>query len=54
MKLDKKKLNYVKEIDEKKILEKGLKSIPWLELDDGTLMDFSSAIDWINKQEVNE
>lgn len=54
MKLDKKEIKYIKEMDEEKILGRGLKSIPWLELDDGTLMDFSSAIDWINKQEVNE
>lgn len=55
MKLVRKGISYTKELNEEKILEKGLKSIPWLETEDGQLLDFKAANDWINNyQEVNE
>ena len=50
-KLDSKNIIYEKisDIDLKK--EKGIESVPILELEDGTMMDFSSAVKWVNQQE---
>lgn len=50
-KLEKKGATFTKEMDEEKIIAKGFKSIPWLEVD-GELMDFGTANDWINTLEV--
>lgn len=46
-KLEKKKIKFEKIIDEEIIISKGLKSIPWLEVD-GMLFDFHDANEWIN------
>lgn len=53
-KLKRKNIPFSKETKEDVILEKGLKSIPWLELEDGALLDFSAANNWINEQEAGE
>lgn len=54
-KFKKKNIEVIKEIDEDVIIAKGLKSIPWVQLQDGTMLDFKAANDWINAyQEVAE
>lgn len=46
-KMERKGIEFEKIIDEEIIIGKGLKSIPWLEVD-GTLFDCHDANDWIN------
>lgn len=46
-KLEKKGLKFEKITDENIIINKGLKSIPWLEVD-GEMLDFGAANTWIN------
>lgn len=54
-KFKKKNIEVIKEIDEEVIMGKGLKSIPWVQLQDGSMLDFKAANDWINNyQEVAE
>lgn len=54
-KFKKKNIEVIKEIDEEVIIGKGLKSIPWVQLQDGSMLDFKAANDWINNyQEVAE
>ena len=54
-KFKKKNIEVIKEIDEDVIIAKGLKSIPWVQLQDGSMLDFKAANDWINSyQEVAE
>ena len=54
-KFKKKNIEVIKEIDEDVIMGKGLKSIPWVQLQDGSMLDFKAANDWINSyQEVAE
>lgn len=54
-KFKKKNIEVIKEIDEDVIMGKGLKSIPWVQLQDGSMLDFKAANDWINNyQEVAE
>jgi arsenate reductase-like glutaredoxin family protein len=54
-KFKKKNIEVIKEIDEDVIIAKGLKSIPWVQLQDGSMLDFKAANDWINNyQEVAE
>ena len=54
-KFKKKNIEVIKEIDEDIIMGKGLKSSPWVELQDGSMLDFKAANDWINSyQEVAE
>ena len=49
------KLLGIKETDENIIISKGLKSVPWVQLQDGSMLDFKAANDWINNyQEVVE
>lgn len=50
-KLDSKNIAYEKISDIDLMMEKGIESVPILELDDGELLDFSSAIKWVNHQE---
>lgn len=50
-KLDSKDITYKKISDIDLMMEKGIESVPVLELDDGELLDFSSAIKWVNHQE---
>lgn len=54
-KFKKKNIEVIKEIDEEVIMGKGLKSIPWVQLQDGSMLNFKAANDWINNyQEVAE
>lgn len=50
-KFKKKNIEVIKEIDEEVIMGKGLKSIPWVQLQDGSMLDFKAANDWINAYE---
>lgn len=50
-KLDSKDIIYEKISDIDLMMEKGIESVPVLELDNGELLDFSSAIKWVNHQE---
>ena len=51
-KLKQKNIKYTEETDVDKMLAIGLKSAPALKVDDGDLMDFSKAIEWIKSQPV--
>lgn len=37
--------------DVDKMIELGIKNAPMLQIDDGPLMDFSAANEWVNSQE---
>ena len=47
-KLKQKGIKYTEENDVKKMLDMGLKSVPWLYVD-GEMMDFGQANKWINE-----
>ena len=47
-KLKQKGIKYTEENDVKKMLDMGLKSVPWLCVD-GKMMDFGQANKWINE-----
>lgn len=49
MKLDKKGLNYTEVEDVNTMLAKGIKTAPYLEVDN-ELMNFTQAIAWVNAQ----
>lgn len=49
MKLDKKGINYTKVEDVDIMLAKGIKTAPYLEVDN-ELMDFTQAVAWVNAQ----
>ena len=49
MKLWKKGYQLTREMNEEVLIEKGLKSVPWLQVDDGELMDFATANNYINE-----
>lgn len=49
MKLDKKGINYTKVEDVDVMLAKGIKTAPYLEVDN-ELMDFTQAVAWVNAQ----
>nr|DAG70750.1 MAG TPA: NrdH [Caudoviricetes sp.] len=48
-KLNKKNIKYQEFTDVDKMLDMGIKSVPYLKVD-GKLMDFTEANDWVNKQ----
>ena len=48
-KLSQKGIEYVEVNDTQQMLDMGLKSVPWLEVD-GQMMDFNQANKWINEQ----
>lgn len=48
-KLNKKNIKYQEFTDVNKMLDMGIKSVPYLEVD-GKLMNFTEANDWVNKQ----
>lgn len=53
-KLQKKGYEVIREMDEEVLIGKGLKSVPFIQVDDGDLMDFGAANEWINNlPEVN-
>ena len=49
MKLDKKGINYTKVEHVDTMLAKGIKTAPYLEVDN-ELMDFTQAVAWVNAQ----
>ena len=49
MKLDKKGINYTKVEDVDVMIAKGIKTAPYLEVDN-ELMDFTQAVAWVNAQ----
>ncbi len=49
MRLDKKGINYTKVEDVDVMLAKGIKTAPYLEVDN-ELMDFTQAVAWVNAQ----
>lgn len=50
MKLKTKHLDYKEFSDVDMLQEMGLQSVPYLQIDDDELMDFTAANAWINKQ----
>lgn len=48
-KLSQKGIEYTEVNDIQKMLDMGLKSVPWLEVD-GQMMNFNQANKWINEQ----
>ena len=48
-KLKQKGIDYNEINDIQQMLDMGLKSVPWLEVD-GQMMDFNQSNQWINKQ----
>ena len=51
-KLNAKGIQFEECTDTTKMREMGLTSVPWLQVDNGPLMDLREANDWINKFEV--
>ena len=51
MKLDKAGLDYFVVEDVEKMKELGIKSLPYLQLEDGTLLDFGKAVAFVREQE---
>lgn len=49
MKLDSKNINYNTISDVSIIISKGINTVPVLEVD-GNIMDFKTAVDWINER----
>lgn len=49
MKLDSKNINYDTISDVNIIISKGINTVPVLEVD-GNIMDFKTAVDWINER----
>lgn len=50
-KLDTAHIEYVICDDKNVMLEKGFTTVPMLEIDNGIVMDFKTAVDWINSME---
>ena len=50
MKLDQKGIGYETVSDVEEMKARGFKEAPKLELEDGTVMDFKEAVDWIKEQ----
>lgn len=48
-KLDDKGIKYEEVNEKEKIMEKGVFSVPWLEVN-GDMMDFGKSIKWVNEQ----
>ena len=48
-KLSQKDIEYTEVNDIQQMLDMGLQSVPWLEVD-GQMMDFNQANQWINEQ----
>lgn len=49
-KMDKKGIPYESITDVKEIQKLGIMSVPYMQVDDGELMDFATANTWINNQ----
>lgn len=50
VKMDKKGIPYESITDVKEIQKLGIMSVPYMQVDDGELMDFATANTWINNQ----
>ena len=50
-KLEQKNLNYTENQNEKEMVELGLRSVPYLNID-GKLLNFGQANEWINNLEI--
>lgn len=48
-KMAQKGIEYIEITDTQQMLDMGLSSVPWLEVD-GQMMDFNQANQWINEQ----
>lgn len=48
-KMAQKGIEYIEITDTRQMLDMGLSSVPWLEVD-GQMMDFNQANQWINEQ----
>lgn len=48
-KMAQKGIEYIEITDTQQMLDMGLSSVPWLEVD-GQMMDFNKANQWINEQ----
>lgn len=48
-KLKEKNIEYFENNNVNQMLEMGLSTVPWLEVD-GEMMDFNQAVKWINEQ----
>jgi glutaredoxin len=49
-KMDSKGIEYQSITDPDEIKKLGIMSVPYMQIDDGELMDFATANAWINKQ----
>ena len=45
-------VTYILTTDVEVMKKKGITSVPALELDDGRILSFKEAVDWINEQEA--
>jgi hypothetical protein len=50
MKLDKKNINYEVCEDMDEMLSLGIKAAPMLQVEDGTILNFTDAVKWVNMQ----
>ena len=50
IKMDEKGIPYESITDVKEIQKLGIMSVPYMQVDDGELMDFATANTWINNQ----
>lgn len=49
IKMDSKGIQYEKNMNVEEMVQKGISTVPWLEVDE-KMMDFNEANEWINKQ----
>lgn len=52
-KLESAKIEYTIIDDRQAMIDKGFATVPMLEVNNGTIMDFKSAVDWINNVTVS-
>lgn len=53
-KLSDKNISFLEEQDVNKMIELDIMSVPKLQIDNGSLMDFEEAVQWVNLQESAE
>lgn len=51
-KLKEKNISFLEETDVNKMLELDILAVPQMTVDNGELMNFEQAIQWVNKQEA--
>lgn len=49
-KLEQKNIEFTKVTDMEVMLSMGIKSVPMLQIDDGALMDYMNAVNWVKEQ----